>query len=278
MSLDNPLQSLITLTVTHTCLNGTSCIWFCSHSFLFIHWIPVRIPIWLCVIYSLSHQLFIDIDKIPLNLLLPSLSSPSFLSLLLCNRCSIPWALWPFDGLIPVCQFLFLHRGTQNWAQHSSWLSPVLRGRLSSPDLLLMLLPKADFAVRAHYWLMVTLASARTPWFFSTKLLYSLLFLNMVHRDIPPYEQSWDFPLVRINYIPVCSFLQTVRIPSEWWNNHLVSQLLLPVLCHLQVCRCHAQVQRCSLMLENITFTSTAENLGAGSGACPDLNQEYSSI
>lgn len=107
MSLDNPLQSLITLTVTHTCLNGTSCIWFCSHSFLFIHWIPVRIPIWLCVLYSLSHQLFIDIDKIPLNLLLPSLSSLSFLSLLLCNRCSIPWALWPFDGLIPVCQFLF---------------------------------------------------------------------------------------------------------------------------------------------------------------------------
>lgn len=59
------------------------------------------------VFYSLAHQLFMHIDKIPLNLLLSSLGSPSFLSLSLCSRCSIPGALWPFDGLILVCQFLF---------------------------------------------------------------------------------------------------------------------------------------------------------------------------
>lgn len=178
-------------------------------------------------------------------------------------------ALWWTHTDVPVS---CLHQGIQKWRQHSSWVSPVLRGRLSSPDLLLMLLPKAGFVVRAHYWLMVTLASTRTPWFFSTKLLFSLLFPSMVHRDVPPYEQFWHFPLVKINEIPVCSFLQTVRIPSEWWNNHLVYPLLLPVLCYLQVCRCHAQVQRCSLVLENITLTSTAENLGAG--PCPDLNQD----
>lgn len=169
------------------------------------------------------------------------------------------------------CVSFFLHRGIQNWTQHSSWVSPVLRGSFSSPDLLLMPLPKPGFAVRAHYWLMVTLASARTPWFFSTKLLFSLLFPNMVHRDIPPYEQSWHFLLVKMNEIPVCSFLQTFRILSEWWNNHLVYQLLLPVLCHLQVGRCHIQVQRCSLVLENITLASTAEKLGAG--PYPDPNQ-----
>lgn len=67
-------------------------------------WIPMR-RVWLCVLYSPSHQLFTHIAKIPLNLLLSSRSSRSFFSLSLCNRCSIPWAQWPFDGLILVCLF-----------------------------------------------------------------------------------------------------------------------------------------------------------------------------
>lgn len=77
MSLCNPLQSLVTLTVTYTCLSGVSFILFCSHCLLFIHRRPLR-KVWLCVLYCLSHQLFVHIDKIPLNLLLSSLSSPSF--------------------------------------------------------------------------------------------------------------------------------------------------------------------------------------------------------
>lgn len=129
-------------------------------------------------------------------------------------------------------------------------------GRLSSPDLLLMFPPKSGFSERAHYWLVIILAATRTPWLFSTKLLFSLLLPSMVHRDIPPYDQSWHFSLIKINEIPVCSLLQTVKIPSEWWNNHLIYQLLLPVLCSLQICRYHAQVQ--SRVRENITLASTA--------------------
>jgi len=67
-----------------------------------------------------------------------------------------------------------LFGGNQDRTQHSRWVSPVLRGRLTSLDLLVILLPMATFAVRAYYWLMVNLASTRNPWSFSTKLLSSL--------------------------------------------------------------------------------------------------------
>lgn len=92
------------------------------------------------ILYSLSHQLFIHIDKIPLV----HLSSPSFLSLSWHNRCSIPWILWPFDGFIPVCQLLF--------AQGYSELDTTLQlGVTSAEGQLFLSWPAADAPTKA--WL-----------------------------------------------------------------------------------------------------------------------------
>lgn len=66
------------------------------------------------------------------------------------------WQILHILNLVVLCwtctstPIFLLYWEIQNWTQQLRWVSPVLRGRLTSLELLLMLLPKAVFAVRAH--------------------------------------------------------------------------------------------------------------------------------
>lgn len=76
---------------------------------------------------------------------------------------------------------VFLYWGAQNWIQYSRWglIRAEKRGRITSLELLATLLlmhprmPLAFLVTRAHYWVMDSLSSIRTPRSFSAEHLSS---------------------------------------------------------------------------------------------------------
>lgn len=84
----------------------------------------------------------------------------------------------PFTGLSPVCPCLILGSPTLDLALQLWPISAEQRERITSLELLAMLLLRrlvAFLAMRAHCWLVVALLPARIPRTFSGKLLSSQL-------------------------------------------------------------------------------------------------------
>lgn len=68
------------------------------------------------VFFGLSFQVFIHINRIPLNLPFTRLSSPNFLSLSSYDRCSSPLIIFvAIASLIPLCPRVSCNREPRNW-------------------------------------------------------------------------------------------------------------------------------------------------------------------
>ena len=188
--------------------------------------------------------------KASLSLVFSRLNGPDILSLSSYVRAPVPSSsLWPFAGLAPVCPCLsctgepstgpntsgVLSRG-EGWPpltcwQYSAWCSP---GSFWAS------------AVTAHWWLMVSLVSTRTPRTFSAELLSSWLAQPvLVSGAAPPRGQNLALPSVELHEVPVSSFFQPVE-----QDNTLVYQPLLSVL-YLYFTSFHAYIYILYIILVN---------------------------
>lgn len=108
---------------------------------LSLHWVSLR-KIWCCLLYSSPpppspNHIFIHIDKI-LPEPSPSSAIPALSTSLCMTDALSPSSLWPFAGFTLVC--LCPYAGAHNWSQYSRCVSSVLRGSITSLDILLALL------------------------------------------------------------------------------------------------------------------------------------------
>lgn len=97
------------------------------------HWAPLR-RLLLYLFYS-YHQVFININKILLSLLFSRLSSPSFLSISLYERCSESLIIWEDFHQTWTSMFMsLLHWEARDWTRYFRCVSALMsRGEESPP-------------------------------------------------------------------------------------------------------------------------------------------------
>lgn len=118
--------------------------------------------------FSLLHQLFINIDKIPMSLLFQRLNSPGSLTLSSCERCVNPWPYsWLCSRLdIYLCQSLSF---TEEPRTGPSTPHMLLQSLLQTPDQFFLVYKYEVQQNASHYWVLdhlcqeVTITALQKP-------------------------------------------------------------------------------------------------------------------
>lgn len=161
----------------------------------------------------------------------------------------VPWSsFWPFAGLAPVCSCLS-HTGESRIGYHTPDGSHQCWG---------VALPLLTCWWYSYQWLPLLWGHIIGSWStwhppgcpnpFVQSCFPACWSPAWCMGILLPMSRTWHFPLVKIHEIPVCSFLQIVKVPlSDGTTTSSINCFFqFCIICKIR--RWHTQLQKCSLV------------------------------